>query len=321
MTPSFQAIPCVDTLTLPCSLPQASPRAAHGTHMFCRELIDLPKHLLLALGVGGQQVGGKGQRARGGLIASNQEQESLACYLILCQHLLSLSRGSLVLCGSSSWAEHPWALGCQSRASGIQHPLQEIPAPLQNTAGQGAWAKGHSSMGMGAESCFLWTVDTRLPQNGPQPLSEWGGSYKPAGNAVGKSLSLLCSQWDEPELPPAPNRCVIILHRGLLMASSTQSCFSSWSLLGIRGLTPTPSPKAPCAHNSCSRSCSICLGAPSSFVHMGQCTELTIETQGCICNASCTSSGWQGWNLISVNWGNFWWESTVTNTCTKIALF
>lgn len=65
-------------------LPAWSSTPACRTHVFCWELINLLKYLLLALWVGGEQVRGEGQCASGGLVPSDQEEESLACYLILC---------------------------------------------------------------------------------------------------------------------------------------------------------------------------------------------------------------------------------------------
>lgn len=109
------------------------------THVPLLVKVHLFQKPLLAVGVGGQQVGGEGERAGDDLMASDEEEEGLAHNLVFSQRL---GRGS----GLVPWGKVHCALGrgqdffdnvkvlyahSVCGTSSIQHHLEEVSPPLR----------------------------------------------------------------------------------------------------------------------------------------------------------------------------------------------
>lgn len=112
----------------------------NGTHIFLLKAVHLCQKLLLAVRVGGQEVGGKRERVGDDLIASDEEDEGLAHDLIQSQRLGQVS--GLVWPGGTHGAvgggedlsDHVEAVHTQrgGQMSGIQDQLEEISPPLRD---------------------------------------------------------------------------------------------------------------------------------------------------------------------------------------------
>lgn len=110
------------------------------THMFLAEMVHLSQKLLLAVRVGGQEVGGERESVGDDLVAGDEEDEGLAHHLIHSQRLgqesglVLLGRVHCAFSGREDLPDHVKVLHTHGGGgvSGIQDHLEEISPPLRN---------------------------------------------------------------------------------------------------------------------------------------------------------------------------------------------
>lgn len=175
--------------------------------------------------------------------------------------------------GSRLSHRHQASTGENLCASAEHSGTRNMKDGSQSNAFHGGWKQRATSY------CLL--------RNGHQFFTEQWGFYKSVGNAITNSLSLPSSQWDETDLPPIPNRCVMYPSQRIANGQlyTELLLFLGW-VLGTwqesrdwhRHCICRPHVHLPVggSTNHAWSSWSICLDAPSLFLHMIRSMELTI---------------------------------------------